>query len=75
MDSVVLEDPGIRLRQGYDAWDRDGCLRFRALALSTVFRRRAAYFRVNSTGKVYRVVSAQKTVEVRAVRRLSGDAA
>lgn len=75
MDSVALEDPGVRLRQGFDAWGRDGLLRFRALALATVFRRRAAYFRVNSTGKVYRVISRDKTVEVRAVRRSGGDSA
>jgi hypothetical protein len=72
METVALEDDGVRLRQGFDAWDKDGRLAFRALYLPTIFRRRARYFRVNSTGKIYRVVSPDKTVEVRAVRRSGG---
>lgn len=74
METVALEDDGVRLRQGFDAWDKDGNLTFRALRLRTVFRRRAAYFRINATGKVYRVISRLKTVEVRAVRRGGGAA-
>jgi hypothetical protein len=69
METVALEEDGVRLRQGFDAWSKDGRLAFRAHVLSTVFRRRAAYFRVNATGKVYRVISRLKTVEVRAERR------
>lgn len=75
MDSVPLEDTGIRPRQGFDAWNREGLFAFRALNLKTVFMRRAAYFRVNATGKVYRIESKTKTVEVHAVRRVSGAAA
>lgn len=44
------------------------------MSIATVFRRRAAYFRVNATGKIYRVISRFKTVEVRAGRR-AGDTA
>ena len=73
VDTVPLEDTGFRLRQGFDAWNREGAFAFRALNIKTVFIRRAAYFRVNATGKVYRVESKQKTVEIRAVRRSSGE--
>jgi hypothetical protein len=72
MELVALEDPGIRLRQGYDAWDVRGRFVFRTMRLGRIFQRRAAYFRVNGTGKVYRVFSRLKTVEVRVGRR-SGD--
>lgn len=64
MELVTLEDTGIRLRQGFDAWDGDGRFRFRTLTIGRIFQRRAAYFRVNRTGKVYRVFSRDKTVEV-----------
>ncbi len=67
-----LENPGIRPRQGFDAWDMDGVFRFRTLILANVFKRKAAYFRVNQTGKVYRVVSRHKTIEVQMGRR-AGD--
>jgi len=74
VEKVVLEDAGIRPRQGFDAWDREGKLAFRTMQMSNVFRRHAAFFRVNSTGKVYRVVSRYKTVEVN-MAKLSGDLA
>jgi hypothetical protein len=64
VELVSLEDPGIRLRQGYDAWDVRGRFVFRTMRLGRIFQRRAAYFRVNGTGKVYKVFSRDKTVEV-----------
>lgn len=65
MELVSLEDPGIRLRQGFDAWDARGRFAFRTMRLGRIFQRRAAYFRVNATGRVYKVFSREKTVEVR----------
>jgi hypothetical protein len=65
MDAVNLAHPGIGVRVGFDCWRRDGSLAFRTLRQSEVFARRAAYFRVNSTGEVYRIVSRYKTVRVR----------
>lgn len=76
METVALDDiGGIRPRSGYDAWDADGRFRFRTLYQNSVFQRRPAFFRVNSTGKVYRLVSRWKTVEVRAAGRRSGGTA
>lgn len=65
MESVTLE-PRIYPRLGFDAWAPDGSFKFRTLNMGRIFHRRAAYFRVNTTGKVYRVYSRWKTVEVRA---------
>jgi hypothetical protein len=65
MDVVALEDAGIRPRWGFDAWDKDGRFKFRCAQMKYVFFRRAKYFRVNSTGKIYRIESRYKTVEVR----------
>lgn len=66
MDSVRLENAaGIRPRFGFDAWDAAGAFIFRALTRSAVFRRRRArYFRVNATGRYFRIESREKTVEV-----------
>jgi hypothetical protein len=64
MDVVTLASGGIAPRAGYDAWRRDGSFAFRTLRQSEVFSRRAAFFRVNSTGRVYRIFSRWKTVEV-----------
>ena len=72
METVALQDDGVRLRQGFDCWDKAGRLAFRALHLATIFRRRAAYFRNNETGKVFRVISRDKTVEVRMERKPAG---
>jgi hypothetical protein len=65
MEVVDLDDTGIAPRVGFDTWRKDGTIAFRTLRQSEVFRRRAAYFRVNATGRVYRVHSRWKTVEVR----------
>lgn len=65
MDAVDLAHPGIGVRVGFDCWRKDGSIAFRTLRQAEVFSRRAAYFRVNSTGEVYRIVSRYKTVRVR----------
>lgn len=61
---VSLEREFGRLKSGYDVWDRDGRLILRTLVISRVLRRRASYFRVNSTGKIYALESKTKSVEV-----------
>ena len=66
MESVSLEPAGMYPRLGFDAWRADGSFAFRTRYIGRVFQRRAAYFRVNATGKFYRVVSRWKTVEVAA---------
>lgn len=62
----MLEDPGIAPRAGYDCWRKDGGFGFRTLRQAIVWQRRAAFFRVNATGRIYRVYSRWRTVEVRA---------
>ena len=64
MDTVELQDPGIGVRVGYDAWRKNGSFAFRAIQLKTVFARRAGYFRENRDGRVFRVESRYKTVQV-----------
>lgn len=61
---VSLERETGRLRQGYDVWNVRGELVLRTLALSRVLRRRASYFRVNSTGRIYQLESRHKSVEI-----------
>jgi len=61
---VSLEKEFGRLRQGFDVWDARGRLVLRTLVMKRVLRRKAAYFRVNSTGKIYALESAWKSVEV-----------
>jgi hypothetical protein len=61
---VELEKEFGRLRQGYDVWDARGRLVLRTLVMKRVLRRKAAYFRVNSTGKIYALESRFKSVEV-----------
>ena len=61
---VELEKEFGRLRQGYDVWDARGRLVLRTLVMSRVLRRRAAYFRVNATGKIYALESRFRSVEM-----------
>lgn len=61
---VSLERETGRLKVGYDVWDCRGRLILRTLALSKVLRRRASYFRVNQTGKIYQLESRHKSVEI-----------
>jgi hypothetical protein len=65
MQVVELENAGIAPRAGFDCWRRDGAFAFRTLRQALVFQRRAGFFRVNATGRVYRVVSRWQTIEVR----------
>jgi len=62
--TVSLEREAIRLRQGFDVWTASGKLTLRTMSMKRVLARRAAYFRVNQTGKVYELVSRQKSVEL-----------
>jgi hypothetical protein len=61
---VALERETGRLRQGFDVWNADGKLILRTLAMSKVLRRRASYFRVNATGKIYQLESRHKSIEI-----------
>ncbi len=61
---VSLERETGRLRTGYDVWDVRGKLVLRTLVMKRVLQRRASYFRVNATGKIYALESRQKSVEV-----------
>jgi hypothetical protein len=61
---VSLEKEFGRLRQGFDVWDARGRLVLRTLVMKRVLSRRAAYFRVNSTGKVYALESRFRSVEM-----------
>lgn len=61
---VSLERETGRLRQGFDVWDVRGRLVLRTLVMKRVLRRRASYFRVNSTGKIYALESPQRSIEV-----------
>lgn len=61
---VSLEKEMGRLKQGYDVWDSRGRLVLRTLVMKRVLRRKASYFRVNSTGKVYALESRYKSIEV-----------
>lgn len=61
---VSLERVTGRLNMGYDVWDVRGRLVLRTLALSRVLRRRASYFRVNATGRIYALESRHKSVEI-----------
>jgi len=61
---VELEKEFGRLRQGYDVWDARGRLVLRTLVMNRVLRRKAAYFRVNATGKIYALESRFKSIEV-----------
>jgi len=60
---VELEKEFGRLRQGYDVWDARGRLVLRTLVMKRVLRK-AAYFRVNATGKIYALESRFKSIEV-----------
>lgn len=64
MEIAELQGTGIVWRVGFDAWRKNGSFAFRTLKQSEVFRRRAAYFRVNASGRVFRVYSRWRTVEV-----------
>jgi hypothetical protein len=66
MEAVLVELETVtgRLKQGYDVWDARGRLVLRTLVMKRVLRRRASYFRVNSTGKIYALESAHKSIEV-----------
>jgi hypothetical protein len=61
---VSLERVTGRLNMGYDVWDCRGRLILRTLAISKVLRRRASYFRVNQTGKIYQLESRHKSIEI-----------
>ena len=61
---VSLERETGRLRQGFDVWDARGRLVLRTLVMKRVLRRRASYFRVNATGKIYALESAQRSIEL-----------
>lgn len=61
---IALERETGRLKQGFDVWDVRGKLILRTLAMSKVLRRRASYFRVNATGKIYALESKFKSVEI-----------
>jgi hypothetical protein len=61
---VALERETGRLKQGFDVWDVRGKLILRTLSMAKVLRRRASYFRVNSTGKIYALESKFKSVEI-----------
>jgi hypothetical protein len=61
---VALERETGRLRYGFDVWNAEGKLVLRTLAMSKVLRRRASYFRVNATGKVYQLENRFKSVEI-----------
>jgi hypothetical protein len=61
---VSLEKEFGRLRQGFDVWDTRGRLVLRTLVMARVLRRKAAYFRVNSTGKIYALESRFRSVEM-----------
>lgn len=61
---VELEKEFGRLRQGYDVWDARGRLVLRTLVMKRVLSRKAAYFRVNSTGKIYALESRFRSVEL-----------
>lgn len=60
---IVLERASIQLKQGYDYWTRDGSIRH-TLKINLIFGRRAEFFRVNATGRIFRVLSRYETVEV-----------
>lgn len=61
---VSLERETGRLKTGYDVWDVRGKLVLRTLVLKRVLRRKASYFRVNATGKIYALESRQKSIEI-----------
>ena len=61
---VSLEKEFGRLRTGYDVWDCRGRLVLRTLVMARVLRRKAAYFRVNSTGKIYALESRFRSIEM-----------
>jgi hypothetical protein len=67
---IALEDTGFRFRQGYTVWNSRGKIVLETASINRVLARRASYFRVNATGRVYELVSRQKTVELpaRAIR-------
>jgi hypothetical protein len=68
MDRVSLEHPGISVPYGFEVWDRTGKLILRTRSRDAVFRdRKAAYFRVNQTRKVYRIISKMQTEELASV--------
>jgi hypothetical protein len=61
---VSLEREAVRLREGFDVWRADGKLILRTMSMRRVLARRASYFRVNQSGKVFELVSRQKSVEL-----------
>jgi len=60
---VELEKEFGRLRVGFDVWDARGRLVLRTLVMKRVLRK-AAYFRVNATGKIYALESRFRSVEL-----------
>jgi hypothetical protein len=64
MKTVYLEESWLRWHTGYDVWGADGRFRLHVVWRHHVFRKRGAYFRDCRAGKVYRVISSNKTVEI-----------
>ena len=59
-----LERETGRLRYGFDVWDARGRLVLRTLVMKRVLKRKACYFRVNATGKIYALESKERSIEV-----------
>ncbi len=62
--TVSLERTGFSLPNGFDVWNAKGKLILRTLSINRVLARRAAYFRVNDSGRIFELVSRQKSVEI-----------
>jgi len=60
---IVLERANFHWSQGYDYWTRDGSIRH-TLKIGIIFGRRARFFRVNATGRIFRILSRHETVEI-----------
>jgi hypothetical protein len=61
---IELEETGFRFRTGYTVWNAKGRFILQTESMARVLRRRAAYFRVNQTGRVYELESRHKSVEL-----------
>lgn len=60
---IVLERASFKWRDGYDYWTRDGSIRH-TVKIKQIFGRRVRFFRVNATGRVFRILSPHETVEI-----------
>lgn len=59
-----LERPPFSIRFGWDAWNAKGDFLTRATSEAAMWKRNPSYFRVNSSGLVYAVISRERTAEI-----------